>query len=327
MIVGSAFLTLPGQVLLAAAQHGLPDDASNTEAEVGNGMMPPVASEPAPNRPLGNRLLTTPSPLPQSPKSDLAHTGFPKVSTNPTDRIIIAHPHKSYDRDCKGKVYADSLLAQHAGPTNSVLVLQGFESTDRRLPIYLDSNNFCIIPSKYGNIAYENLDDIIVDGAVTYLLGGIVDQCHWEAFLSIVGYLHCNNIHDVEVVIPFDGCYFKHGWFIGIDPSTWFDGIHIGALTYEMLGADSYTLREVVTKSFGELTSPLAPDMAEHRKQILDVSGIPVPASLEVVRHNIEAYFLKQYFDELSMGEGFNEFPRRDYDLVVNGDAVRIMIS
>ncbi|GEM_PF-4243334 len=246
------------------------------------------------------------------------------------ERIVIIHPHQEFDLDLKCKGFIDEVVGGFSGHNRDILVVRGYRegeervSTDEKLEPYLDRNkDYQITTSRDGKINKSQLKKLIKEGATIRLTGGIVGQCHRSAFESMVEYIQQNNIHDVEFIIHLDGCYFQHSW---VDwgnswekgPTKRFDGVFIGGYGYEMGGGDSYTLREVITKKFGELGGP----HELHRKQMRDGQGVPMVADPETVHKNVTDYFFKGYF---VMPRG-QKIVTREYDLTVANGGIRIHI-
>jgi len=242
------------------------------------------------------------------------------------ERIIVIHPHKEFDRDLKCKGFIDESVDGFLGKDEDILVVQGYKEdewrnpTDEKSELYLDGNRgYKVITSKTGKIEKDQLNRFIKEGATIRLMGGIVGQCHRNAFESMVEYMQENDIHDVEFIIPFDGCYFQHGW--AKRGSNWekrFDGIFMGGYGYEMEGGNSYTLREVITKKFGQLESPLE----LHRRQIRDDRSNPVLADQETIRRNLTDYFFIGYF----VMPHEQKIVTREYELTIDNDQMKIHI-
>ena len=243
------------------------------------------------------------------------------MSVVPLDKLVVVHPHVEFDGDQKCKPYLDRTIDDFQGQDSDILVLQGFkeedkELTDERLELYLESERgYKLTDSKKGEIDESLLEGFIQDGSVIELPGGIVGQCHRAAFKSIIKYVQDNDIHDVELKIPFDGCYFQHGFTYSdsIDIHT-FDGVFMGGYAFEMEGGDSYTLREVATKVFGELEGP----NNLHRRQLRDQ-----PATPETIRNNLLQHFFDGYF---TMPHG-EKIVTREYSVDVTDEHMRIHID
>lgn len=247
------------------------------------------------------------------------------------EKIVVIHPHREFDLDLKCKDFIDDTVSGFSGQDRDILVVQGYREDEGRMPTneklepYLVRNrNYQITTSRNGKINKSQLKKLIKEGATIRLLGGIVDQCHRSAFKSMVEYVQQNEVHNVEFIIPLDGCYFQHGWVDWgnsreKDPTKRFDGVLMGGYGYEMEGSYSYTLREVITKKFGELGGP----HNLHRKQMRDGRGVPLVADPVTVHKNVTDYFFQGYF----VTPHGQKIVTNEYDLTVVDDHIRIHIS
>ncbi|MBI2575446.1 hypothetical protein HYV82_06200 [Candidatus Woesearchaeota archaeon] len=221
------------------------------------------------------------------------------------ERLIVIHPHAEFDGSLKAKGAIGAAIEQFNHKNGEVLVVQGFKElpghvkTNRRLPMYLRRGlKYRLTQSEGGEISTAVLRGLVTDNGVINLMGGMIGQCHRSAFESIVNYMQSDGIKNVSFVMPFDGCYFQHSWTEWghswervKDPSKYrFDGVLMGGCGYEMNGADSYSLSEVITRTFGEM------DELRHRKQLRDTNGDPILATSDAVLRNALEYFFGGYF-------------------------------
>lgn len=256
-------------------------------------------------------------------------------STNhlsPRERLVLVHPHTEYDGSGTIAEYSRLRLATFTERTESVLVLQGINEnsgmrarTDELLPIYVDrALGFPRINSLRGEIGESTLEILVKSGVTINLLGGIVGQCHREAFLSIAQFIDKSGATNITISIPFDGCYLKHGrveWGDGPPPFKFehcFDGVPMmGGHVYEMGGSDSYTLREIALKVFA------TPNRFLHHLQVRDQQRRPLVATSTQFRENLVQHFLSGYFRDR---DGKPQFIH-EHQLHFGKDELRIVFS
>lgn len=247
-----------------------------------------------------------------------------------SEHLVLVHPHATYDGSQTIVGYSELCLETFSERPESVLVLQGYKEdsrtrarTNELLSVYIDTaHSFPTVCSVSGEIDQATLKNIVTPNITVSLLGGIVGQCHANAFRSIAQFLDEFQIEGVTISIPYDGCYFQHAWVEwrnSVGPS-WnlehrFDGVQMGGYIYEMSGKDSYSLREVASRVFTE------PDHLLHHLQIRDQSGNPLIATQAQFRENLERHFLDCYFQD-PRGEPY--FARK-YTLEYSENDLRII--
>jgi hypothetical protein len=221
--------------------------------------------------------------------------------TNDLEKIIVVHPHEEFDEDLTCQSYTNQRMRDFN--ENNALVLQGFKEdektkslTDEKLEIYLGSNlKYRTAESVCGEISESELQRIVCDNSTLHLLGGIVGQCHRRAFFDIVDYIQKNDIHNVNIVTPFDGSYLKQCYVecnTSLENAERFYGIWTPKFEIlEMNGKESYSLKEVATKVFSES------DEYRNKKQLKDESGTPVVANLSDIRKNLEENIFDSYMN------------------------------
>lgn len=248
------------------------------------------------------------------------------MSKSEIKKLVVVHPHKEFDSALKCQKYIKKSIKHFEGADTDIMVVQGFKEdswhniTGIELPFYISiKRNYRLITSPGGKIRKEDFQEFIQNNAVIKLLGGIIGQCHQSAFCSIVKYIQKNDIHNVKIEIPFDGCYFQHGsrtW--GLNDEHRFDGIFMGGYGFEMTGNESYSLREVVTKTYGELSEK--PKL--FRLQLKNSKGEPIPANDKTIRKNILDYFFHHYF----VTPNNEKIVKREYKIDITNDALIIFI-
>lgn len=241
------------------------------------------------------------------------------VSQATAAKIIVVHPHAAFDGAYACREYLSTVVAGHAHIPDAVLTLQGLkidpttrEFTDQRLPCYY--RNFAharVTCSRDGTIAEQDLERFCDKSAVIVLAGGIVTEYHLWAFISLLEYVKAHSITDLEVIVPFDGCYFQHGWVEWAIGDEWkyskklsgrFDGICLGPDIYAMSGADSYSLRNVVYRTFRQAgTDGLE---ADRHLQVCDADGRPVVATRDIFLKNVATFFDVYLYNAARLGIG-----------------------
>lgn len=254
------------------------------------------------------------SPTLLAPIGGVPSASFPAQAA--CDRLVIVHPHQAFDISRQASVGINEILGGFSASRNNVRVLQGLAEknkmlTDEPLPPYLDDINYPTVSSECGEIEDAALRDFIIQGAIVYLTGGIVDQCHRRAFHDIAAFIEAHRFYNkTKIRIPYDACYFQHNWAEtgrGAEDKR-FHGIAIGGTDmYEMTGRNSYTLRDVASRVFGEWTIYGDPNSnGWHRLQRRDTKGNPLRGSFDNMVRNLELNLLKWYFEPSGMDNGIN---------------------
>jgi hypothetical protein len=222
------------------------------------------------------------------------------------EKMIVVHPHEMFDGSLKCKPFIEGAINNLECEDSDIIILQAYKSLlgigqeNKKLEVYLDTDRNCkFTPSSGGEISKKQLMDSINGANKILLYGGIINQCHLNAFYSITNYVNRLNLHGIDLVIPFDGCYLQHN-FAENDRGEVFNGVFIDLTGYEMNGSDSYTLREVATKKFGDIEIGSFEEIMG-RRQINDTKDPTTISS------NVREIFKNYFFT-------------RDGDRVINGN-------
>ncbi len=227
--------------------------------------------------------------------------GFQPLFHAPTTvpHIVVVHPHQWFDQAEVCRCYLRSLVKAHVDRSVVVTLQSGgprgaFDMGDEKERWYRcyfrTPAPGMTIKNGSGCIPLEGLDRLCQRAATIVLVGGHVAQCHQRAFSSIMSYLRNSRIGDVEVIIPFDGCYLGQEWADHWRPcgQRQLSGVlgHNSKL-FEMQGAKSFTAHEVMHQTFESIPSDTS--RRYHRQRPSSgPSGIAAP---EVFSWNLQAIF------------------------------------
>jgi len=218
-----------------------------------------------------------------------------------TEKIVVVHPHENFDIACRCKKPIEGLIQGLSGKPE-VIVVKGYGENPNNLMehapflVYLDNEiKYDKISSRDGEIPNDSLNGIISSNSRIHLVGCNVFLCYRRGFESLVNYIQSESIHDVEIVFPFDCCYFQHA------------------------GYTSYTLGELLNTAFAKVSQ----QGRVYGKQRFDKDGNLVSTDnlrfVKNVERTLFKYYLLTHRKELIL--------KQPYKIIVTSDEFRLEIK
>lgn len=226
---------------------------------------------------------------------------------NSPQKLVIVHPCREFDTSLKCKPFLKDLVNNFEGDDEDILLIKFIEyipkkSTGKNLYFkrhrvhFKTDRKYQTVESHNGRIEKRTiLAQMVVPGARIILAGGLIGQCYDRALFSLGKFAVENKIEDVNVFVPFDGCFIGHTReklstgeiFDGTFHYDYYRGI-------EVAGNNTHTLREVITKTYADKEEAVEAERGyglHLRRQLRDKEGKPIHATKETITYNIEHYF------------------------------------